>query len=100
MGADRAAAAAVDCDAHTAVAEDASSATAELAVLAEAADRLRAGRLNQIEFDGNVSRIIRTRRLLRWGPDGPVGQRPSDTTTHALGALHPRLGEDGTVHRG
>ncbi|WP_370740956.1 DUF5954 family protein [Streptomyces sp. Ncost-T10-10d] len=59
--------AAAHIGAHTAVAKGASSATAELAVHAEAADRLQMGRLNQIEVNGTVSRIVRPRRLLRWG---------------------------------
>ncbi|MEU4066504.1 DUF5954 family protein [Streptomyces wedmorensis] len=40
----------------------------------------------------------RSRRLLRWGPDGPESPRPSDISTHAPAALHPCLHEDGTVH--
>ncbi|MFF1921185.1 DUF5954 family protein [Streptomyces sp. NPDC058221] len=88
----------VDVNAHTTVVEATGPALAELAVYAEAADQLRAGRLNQIEVDGTVSRIVRTRRLLRWGPDGPEGPRPSDINSHGPEALHPRLDEDGTVH--
>ncbi|MCX4985983.1 DUF5954 family protein [Streptomyces sp. NBC_00572] len=87
-----------DVDAHTIVAENTSPAVGELAAFAEAADRLRAGRLNQVEVHGTVSRIARARRLLRWGTDGPEGPRPSDINTHAPQALHPRLDEDGTVH--
>ncbi|MEV7547643.1 DUF5954 family protein, partial [Streptomyces sp. NPDC089915] len=87
-----------DVDAHTVVAENTSPAAGELAVFAEAAERLRAGRLNQVEAHGVVSRIARTRRLLRWGPDGPECPRPSDTDTHAPQAIHPRLDEHGTVH--
>ncbi|MFD0020033.1 DUF5954 family protein [Streptomyces sp. NPDC058382] len=87
-----------DVDAHTTVAEGTSPAIAELTVFAKAAAQLRAGRVNQIEVDGTTSRIVRTRRLLRWGPDGPEGPRPSDINTHPPEALHPRLDEDGTVH--
>ncbi|MFD3999011.1 DUF5954 family protein [Streptomyces sp. NPDC058583] len=89
-----------DVDAHSVVAENTSPAVTELAVLADAADRLRAGRLNEVEAHGTVSRIGRARRLLRWGPDGPEGPRPSDINTHAPDTLHPRLDEHGTVHFG
>lgn len=74
------------------------AATTTLDAYARAADRLRAGRCNQVEAPGTVYRIARSRRLLRWGPDGPEGPRPSDISTHAPEALHPRLDEDGTVH--
>ncbi|MFI8522441.1 DUF5954 family protein [Streptomyces sp. NPDC085481] len=90
--------AAPDVDARTVVAENTSPAVAELAAFAAAADRLRAGRVNEIEVHGTVSRIARARRVLRWGPDGPEGPRPSDINTHAPQPLHPRLDEDGTVH--
>ncbi|MGC5396425.1 DUF5954 family protein [Streptomyces sp. DT20] len=86
-----------DVDAHTATTEDAAAA-AELAAFAQAADRLRAGRLNQVEVPGTALRIVRTRRLLRWGPDGPEGPRPSDTNTQEPEVIHPRLDEDGVVH--
>ncbi|MFE5909074.1 DUF5954 family protein [Streptomyces wedmorensis] len=65
---------------------------------AEAADRLRAGRCDEVEAHGTVYRVARSRRPLRWGPDGPESPRPSDISTHAPAALHPRLDEDGTVH--
>ncbi|MET9536936.1 DUF5954 family protein [Streptomyces sp. NPDC006553] len=87
-----------EIDAHTVVAENTSSATAELAVFADAADRLRAGRLNEVEAHGTVYRIGRARRLLRWGPDGPETPRPSYINTHAPYALHPRMDEYGTVY--
>ncbi|ROQ59164.1 hypothetical protein EDD93_6550 [Streptomyces sp. 840.1] len=90
--------AARDVDAHTAAPEGPADVAEALAEFAEAADRLRAGRLNQIEAHGTVSRIVRTRRLLRWGPDGPEGPRPSDTNTQAPETLHPHLDENGTVH--
>ncbi|WP_435972170.1 DUF5954 family protein [Streptomyces sp. Qhu_M48] len=73
-------------------------AVAELAEFAKAADRLRAGRCDEVEAHGTVYRIARSRRLLRWGPDGPEGPRPSDVSAHAPAALHPRLDEDGVVH--
>ncbi|WP_426404631.1 DUF5954 family protein [Streptomyces sp. R-07] len=87
-----------DVDARTVVAENTGPTVGELAVFAEAAERLRVGRLNQVEVHGTVSRIARARRLLRWGPDGPEGPRPSDINTHAPQVLHPRLDEHGTVH--
>lgn len=71
------------------------AAAAELRELAEAADRLGASRCQEVEARGTVYRIARTRRLLRWGPDGPESPRRSDTSTHAPAALHPRLDEDG-----
>ncbi|MFD0264969.1 DUF5954 family protein [Streptomyces sp. NPDC127106] len=69
----------------------------ELAAYAEAADRLRAGRVNRLEFQGTVYRIARTRRLLRWGPDGPEGPRPSDLNTQDPARIHLPLDEDGNV---
>ncbi|MFC9344223.1 DUF5954 family protein [Streptomyces sp. NPDC057020] len=87
-----------DVDARTVVTENTHPAVAELAVFADAADRLRSGRLNEVEVHGTVSRIGRARRLLRWGPDGPEGPRPSDINTHAPSALHPPMDEHGTVH--
>ncbi|MCB8906757.1 MULTISPECIES: DUF5954 family protein [unclassified Streptomyces] len=87
-----------DVDAHTVVTENTHPAVAELAVFADAADRLRSGRLHEVEVHGTVSRIGRARRLLRWGPDGPEGPRPSDINTHAPSALHPPMNEHGTVH--
>ncbi|MER6475022.1 DUF5954 family protein [Streptomyces filamentosus] len=73
-------------------------AAAELVELAKAADTLRADRRDQVEVHGTVYRVTRSRRLLRWGPDGPEGPRSSDISTHAPAALHPRLDDDGTVH--
>ncbi|WP_282692637.1 DUF5954 family protein [Streptomyces sp. CC208A] len=85
-------------DARTLVAEGTDPAVAELAVFVETADRLRAQRLDQVEVHGTTYRIGRTRRLLRWGPDGPEGPRPSDIDNHAPSALHPPLDEDGVIH--
>ncbi|MFE2561610.1 DUF5954 family protein [Streptomyces sp. NPDC059352] len=85
-------------DARYPAAGNAEAAVAELKEFAQAADRLRVGRCDETEAHGTVYRIARTRRLLRWGPDGPEGPRPSDISTHAPAALHPRLDEDGTVH--
>ncbi|MFF9502358.1 DUF5954 family protein [Streptomyces sp. NPDC014656] len=68
-----------------------------LKAFAKAADRLRAGRCDEVEAHGTIYRIARSRRLLRWGPDGPEGPRPSDTSAHTPTALHPPLDEDGAV---
>ncbi|MGC4946743.1 DUF5954 family protein [Streptomyces sp. DT224] len=89
-----------DVDARSVVAEGTHPALAELRVLAEAADRLRAGRVNEVEAGGTAYRIARSRRLLRWGPDGPESQRPSDVTMVEPMALHPRLDANGVVHNG
>ncbi|MFG2985556.1 DUF5954 family protein [Streptomyces sp. NPDC048258] len=70
---------------------------AELAAYAEAADTLRAGRVNRLEFRGTVYQIVRTRRLLRWGPDGPEGPRPSDINSQDPARIHPALDENGRV---
>ncbi|MFJ6695345.1 DUF5954 family protein [Streptomyces sp. NPDC091272] len=85
-------------DARTVVAEGTHPKLPELTVYAEAADRLRAGRLNQIEVNGAVSRIGRIRRLLRWGPDGPEGPRPSDVNSQDPSQIRPHLDEDGVIH--
>ncbi|MER5726741.1 DUF5954 family protein [Streptomyces sp. NPDC002138] len=69
----------------------------ELAAYAEAADALRAGRVNRLEFQGVVYQIARTRRLLRWGPDGPEGPRPSDSNSQDPSRIHPVLDEDGRI---
>ncbi|MEV0415543.1 DUF5954 family protein [Streptomyces sp. NPDC050448] len=88
-----------DADLHT----DARTITAngpsapELAAYAEAADALRAGRVNRLKFQHSVYQIARTRRLLRWNPDGPEGPRPSDTNTQDPTHIHPTLHEDGHI---
>ncbi|KOU24160.1 hypothetical protein ADK52_14590 [Streptomyces sp. WM6372] len=88
-------------DARTVTAAGAGStgpAAAELAEYAAAADRLRAGcRVNRVEFQGSMYEIARTRRLVRWGVDGPEGPRPSDVNTQDPTRLHPPLDEDGRV---
>ncbi|MFF9481589.1 DUF5954 family protein [Streptomyces sp. NPDC014733] len=85
-------------DARAVAAESDEATAAELAEYIRAADRLRTERANQIEVHGTVHRICRARRLLRWGPDGPEGPRPSDTDSHLPDKLHPFLDEDGVVH--
>src|SRR5690349_12298863 len=57
-------------------------------------------RLNEAEAHGTVHRISRSRRLLRWGPDGPESQRPSDATMVEPMALHPRPDAYGVVRHG
>ncbi|MCB5908198.1 DUF5954 family protein [Streptomyces pinistramenti] len=84
-------------DARTQVAKMDDSAAGELTAYAEAADRLRTGRVNQLEVLGTVYRIGRTRRLLRWGPDGPEGPRPSDISSHDPERIHLLLDEDGNI---
>ncbi|MEU2376100.1 DUF5954 family protein [Streptomyces misionensis] len=84
-------------DARTEVARN-PDAPPELAAYAEASDRLRTGRCNELEVFDTTYRIIRSRRMLRWGADGPEGPRPSDTGDHAPERIHPVLDEDGVVH--
>ncbi|MFI0168030.1 DUF5954 family protein [Streptomyces sp. NPDC017095] len=87
-----------DVNARTVVARGTDSATAEeLSEYVRAADRLRAERANQVEARGTVYHICRARRLLRWGPDGPEGPRPSDTESHPPERVRPRIDEDGNV---
>ncbi|MFB7744000.1 DUF5954 family protein [Streptomyces sp. NPDC056132] len=71
-----------------------------LAAYAEAAAALRVGRVNRLEFQDTVYQIARTRRLLRWGPDGPEGPRPSDVNTQQPTRIHPLLDEDGHIVSG
>ncbi|MFD6874121.1 MULTISPECIES: DUF5954 family protein [unclassified Streptomyces] len=70
---------------------------ARLATYARAADSLRVGRVNRLELEGSVYRIVRTRRLLRWGPDGPEGPRPSDVNSEEPMRIHVALDENGNV---
>ncbi|MEY2225854.1 MULTISPECIES: DUF5954 family protein [Streptomyces] len=70
---------------------------AKLAAYAGAADTLRAGRVNRLEFQDAVYQIVRTRRLLRWGPDGPERPRPSDVNSQEPAPIHLALDEDGRV---
>ncbi|MFE6685134.1 DUF5954 family protein [Streptomyces sp. NPDC057743] len=84
-------------DARSQVAEDPEAGDGELAAYAEAADQLRAGRVNQLEVLGTVYRIGRVRRLVRWGPDGPEGPRPSDVNQQPPSRIHLPLDEDGNI---
>ncbi|GAA2262497.1 hypothetical protein GCM10010232_62690 [Streptomyces amakusaensis] len=77
---------------------DRDASTPELAPYVEAARELRGGRLvNRLEFQGTLYEIGRTRRLLRWGPDGPEGPRPSDVDAYEPTRMHPPLSEDGVI---
>ncbi|MFJ8311422.1 MULTISPECIES: DUF5954 family protein [unclassified Streptomyces] len=87
-----------EVDARTVSAEGTDPAAGALAEYARSADRLRAERANQVEVGGTVHRICRARRLLRWGPDGPEGPRPSDTDSHPPERIRPILDEDGNIH--
>ncbi|MEU9535798.1 MULTISPECIES: DUF5954 family protein [Streptomyces] len=87
----------LDVDAHSVLAQGGPAAQG-VASLAAASDRLREGRLDEVEADGTTYRIARIRRLVRWGADGPETPRPSDATTQTPTAIHPRLDEDGVVH--
>ncbi|WP_329404243.1 DUF5954 family protein [Streptomyces melanogenes] len=80
--------AAGDCDPQTA---------AQLATYVAGADRLRAAPVNELEVHGVVYRIARTRRMLRWGPDGPETPRPTDSTGQDPCPIHVPLDEDGNI---
>ncbi|MFE5557090.1 DUF5954 family protein [Streptomyces sp. NPDC056544] len=77
--------------------ENADLRAAKLAAYAGAADTLRGGRVDRLEFQGVLYQIVRTRRLLRWGPDGPEGPRPSDVNSQDPARIHLTLDEDGRV---
>jgi hypothetical protein len=85
-------------DARTMAAKSTDAAAEELAEYVQAADRLRTERANRVEVRGTVHQICRARRLLRWGPDGPEGPRPSDTDSHPPEKIRPTLDEDGNIH--
>ncbi|MEU9031103.1 DUF5954 family protein [Streptomyces sp. NPDC048383] len=76
---------------------DRSERAGRLAAYAGAADSLRVGRVNELKLDGSVYQIVRTRRLLRSGPDGPEGPRPSDVNTQEPTRIPVGLDEDGNV---
>ncbi|MDI3424088.1 DUF5954 family protein [Streptomyces sp. B-S-A12] len=69
-------------------AEGTDPAVSELAVPADAADRLRTERLNEVVVHGTTSRISRARRLLRWGRTDRKAHAPprSTETTHPASA--------------
>ncbi|MFI8960826.1 DUF5954 family protein [Streptomyces sp. NPDC053493] len=57
-----------------------------------------AGRADEARARGREFRICRVERLVRFGPDGPEGPRPSDVDEYGPQKLHPRMDEDGTLH--
>lgn len=87
-----------ETDARTLLASGTHPAADHLTVLVRAADRLRNDHANEVDVHGVTRRICRMRRLVRWGPDGPEGPRPSDTDLHPPEQIHPLLDEDGVVH--
>ncbi|MFI6638140.1 DUF5954 family protein [Streptomyces sp. NPDC050504] len=65
-----------------------------------AAEEFKAkGRANELSVGGSVYRVSRVERLVRMGPDGPEPPRPSDVDEYGPVKIHPRMDEDGTVHR-
>nr|WP_308015473.1 DUF5954 family protein [Streptomyces huiliensis] len=89
---------------YAAVGEDATTyrtadgqADPALAPYAEASAALRTGMLHRLEFLGTIHQICRTRRLIRWGPEGPEGPRPSDVNSQPPTHMHLSLDEDGHV---
>lgn len=77
-----------DCDPQTAT---------QLAAYVAGADQLRAAPINELEVHGIVYRIARTRRMLRWGPNGPETPRPTDSTGQDPCPIHVPLDEDGNI---
>lgn len=69
-----------------------------------AAEFRAAGNANAVRLDdGRELLVVRMRRLVRIGPDGPEGPRPSDEEENGEGPtrIHPALDEDGTItHEG
>ncbi|MFD0147983.1 DUF5954 family protein [Streptomyces sp. NPDC055721] len=57
-----------------------------------------AGRADDVRVDGREFRICRVERMVRFGPDGPEGPRPSDVDEYGPAKMHPRMDEDGTLH--
>ncbi|MFD3660860.1 DUF5954 family protein [Streptomyces sp. NPDC058659] len=57
-----------------------------------------AGRADEAWVDGREFRICRVERMVRFGPDGPEGPRPSDVDEYEPTKMHPRMDEDGTLH--
>lgn len=58
----------------------------ERAVYVAAAERLDAGRPNDVDVSGRRFRVVRVERLMRIGPDGPEGPRPSDPDSEPPGS--------------
>ncbi|WP_221890667.1 DUF5954 family protein [Streptomyces sp. WAC01280] len=57
-----------------------------------------AGRADEVRVDEREFRICRVERMVRFGPDGPEGPRPSDVDAYGPTKMHPRMDEDGTLH--
>ncbi|MFD5108712.1 DUF5954 family protein [Streptomyces cinereoruber] len=57
-------------------------------------------RADEVRVDGREFRICRVERMVRFGPDGPEGPRPSDIDEYGPTKMHPRMDEDGTVYHG
>ncbi|MFC8490085.1 DUF5954 family protein [Streptomyces sp. NPDC057235] len=57
-----------------------------------------AERSDEVWVDGREFRICRVERMVRFGPDGPEGPRPSDIDEYGPTKMHPRMDEDGTLH--
>ncbi|MFF8566292.1 DUF5954 family protein [Streptomyces albidoflavus] len=85
-------------DARSCMAAATPEVAAVLEAYADAADRVHAERLDEIEVHGTLHRIARARRLVRMGPDGPEGPRPSDVNVQDPCQIRPRLDEDGVIH--
>ncbi|MGW5392135.1 DUF5954 family protein [Streptomyces koyangensis] len=85
-------------DARSCMAAATPEVAAVLEAYADAADRVEAERLNEVEVLGTLHRVARARRLVRWGPDGPEGPRPSDVNVQEPCQIRPRLDEDGVIH--
>jgi len=66
----------------------------ERAVYAAAAERLDAGRLDDVEVSGRRFRVVRVERLMRIGPDGPEGPRPSDPDSEPPGSPQAQLSRE------
>jgi Family of unknown function (DUF5954) len=58
----------------------------ELAEWAEAAERIQASAGPEFHVLGRRFRTVRISRMLRLGPDGPEGPRPSDQERHGMNA--------------
>lgn len=62
-----------------------------------AADFRAAARANSLSFQDTTYLIVRMRRLMRWGLDGPETARPSDVNLQEPTRLHPHMDEDGKI---
>ncbi|NJQ04794.1 DUF5954 family protein [Streptomyces lonarensis] len=56
------------------------------------------GEGNRLQVGEKEYSIARIGRLVRIGPDGPEGPRPSDIDPHGPMRMHPRMDDDGTLH--